>query len=312
MRSTLLLLPLMLLGCGNAAESPTPARSSPGAADGEASQTLREARDGFTTKIVRDGEAFGPPEAPPPGSEFELIHYDAPVGPLAAYLAKDPGDGQRHPAIVWITGGDNNSIGDVWSPADRSNDQTASGFRRAGIVMMFPSQRGGNDNPGRREGFYGEVDDILAATDHLATLPYVDPERIYLGGHSTGGTMVMLVAACSDRYQAVFALGPVAAADHYGGEFLYCNPSDQQEVRLRSPMHWLHGVQRPLYVIEGVDGNWPSIEMMEQANTNPQVQFLRVPGHDHFSVIAPVVDLLAGQVVAGRVQLTPAMMERVR
>jgi dipeptidyl aminopeptidase/acylaminoacyl peptidase len=310
MRSTLLLL--LLLGCGNAADSPAPVSSSAGAADREAQQTLCEARAGFTTKIVREGEAFGPPEVPPASSDFELIHYDSPVGPLAAYLTKDPGDGQRHPAIVWITGGDNNSIGDVWSPAPRSNDQTAGGFRKAGIVMMFPSQRGGNDNPGRREGFYGEVDDILAATDHLAALPYVDPDRIYLGGHSTGGTMVMLVAACSDRYQAVFALGPVAAADHYGGEFLYCNPRDQQEVRLRSPMHWLHGVQRPLYVIEGaVDGNWPSIEMMEESNANPQVQFLRVPGRDHFSVIAPTVDLLAGQIVAGRVQLTPAMMERL-
>src|SRR5690606_5732698 len=289
-----------------------PAQQAGGGLGDGTLQTLCEAREGFLTKIVRDGEAFGPPEVPPPASDFELIHYESPVGPLAAYLTKDPGDGQRHPAIVWITGGDNNSIGDVWSPADRSNDQSVSGFREEGIVMMFPSQRGGNDNPGRREGFYGEVDDILAATDHLAALPYVDSERIYLGGHSTGGTIVMLVAACADRYQAVFALGPVAAADHYGGEFLYCDPSDVQELRLRSPIHWLHAVGSPLYVIEGaVDGNWPSIEMMEKSNTNPQVQFLRVPGHDHFSVISPVVDLLAGQIVAGRVQLTPAMVERL-
>src|SRR5262249_22746789 len=155
-----------------------------------------EARKGFVTKIVENGD---PPTAPdqPDGGPFELIRYKSPVGPLAAYLIKDPGDGKKHPAIVWITGGDTNSIGDVWSPADRSNDQTASGFRKAGIVMMFPSQRGGNDNPGKREGFYGEVDDILAATDHLAALPYVDPEQIYLGGHSTGGTMVMLVGECT-------------------------------------------------------------------------------------------------------------------
>ena len=67
---------------------------------------------------------------------------------------------------------------------------------------MFPSLRGGNDNPGRREGFFGEVDDILAATDYLARQPHVDPKRIYLGGHSTGGTMVMLVAESTDRYCA--------------------------------------------------------------------------------------------------------------
>ena len=65
---------------------------------------------------------------------------------------------------------------------------------------------------------------ILAATDHLVSLPYVDPDQVYLGGHSTGGTMVMLVGACSDRFRAIFSLGPVAAAAQYGGDFVYCDP----------------------------------------------------------------------------------------
>ena len=33
--------------------------------------------------------------------------------------------------------------------------------------MMFPSLRGGNNNPGSKEGFFGEVDDVLAAADLL-------------------------------------------------------------------------------------------------------------------------------------------------
>jgi dipeptidyl aminopeptidase/acylaminoacyl peptidase len=60
--------------------------------------------------------------------------------------------------------------------------------------MMFPSLRGGNDNPGRHGGFYGEVDDVLAAHDYLSRQPYVDPKRIYPGGHSTGGTLALLTA----------------------------------------------------------------------------------------------------------------------
>lgn len=56
--------------------------------------------------------------------------------------------------------------------------------------MMFPSLRGGNDNPGVKEGFLAEVDDVLAAADFLGKQNYVDPGRIYLGGHSTGGTLV--------------------------------------------------------------------------------------------------------------------------
>ena len=224
-------------------------------------------------------------------------------------MTPDPGDGLKHPAIVWITGGDNNSIGDVWSPTDRSNDQSASAFRKAGIVMMFPSQRGGNDNPGKREGFLGEVDDILAATDHLATLAYVDPQRIYLGGHSTGGTMVLMVAASTDRYRAIFSLGPVAAASQYGGNFIYCDPNDETEILLRSPLFWLHSMNSPTYVFEGATGgNWDACKMMLDANTNPKVQFYKIPGHDHFTLIAPLTEKLAEQIVKDQLNITQEMV----
>jgi dipeptidyl aminopeptidase/acylaminoacyl peptidase len=300
MRSIPLLLALVACGCS---------RSGPAAVPG---QTLAEAKGGFVTRIVSTGEPAGAPDDPA-GSPFELIRYASPVGQLAAYVTADPGDGQKHPAIVWITGGDCNSIGDVWSPGERSNDQSASAFRRAGIVMMFPSQRGGNDNPGRREGFLGEADDILAATDHLAALPYVDAEQIYLGGHSTGGTMVMLVAASSDRYRAVFSLGPVAAAAQYGGEFVYCDPNNEREMMLRSPIYWLHGVKSPLYVFEGaVDGNWPAIQPMADENSNANIRFFRIPGHDHFSVIAPLTDLLSRQIVQGQVNVTQDLLQDLR
>ncbi|MEQ8789242.1 MAG: prolyl oligopeptidase family serine peptidase [Pirellulaceae bacterium] len=303
MRSFLPLLAVFVVGCDFAPKLPSSI---------DESQSLLEAREGFVTTIVNSGESFGAPDDPR-GSEFELVRYRSPVGDLAAYVTKDPGDGQRHPAIVWITGGDNNSIGDVWSPNPRSNDQSASAFRKAGVVMMFPSQRGGNDNPGRREGFYGEVDDILAATDHLAGLPYVDPEQIYLGGHSTGGTMVMLVGACSDRYKAVFALGPVAAASQYGGDYIYCDLNDEEEIALRSPLFWLHSVKRPMYVLEGGEnGNWSAIELMADRNTNPQIQFFKVPGHDHFSVIAPLAEKLAEQIIAGQVNINEQTVQGLR
>ena len=48
----------------------------------------------------------------------------------------------------------------------RSNDQNATAYPKAGVVTYFPSLRGGNLNPGRGEGFLGEVDDIIAAGLH--------------------------------------------------------------------------------------------------------------------------------------------------
>ncbi len=309
MRRLVFIFALSVIGCDTAPNSRSSSNSSPN----EGQPTLREARKGFVTKIVSLGESYGAPETPPAGSGFQLIHYQSPVGQNAAYVTADPGDGNKHPAIVWITGGDTNSIGDVWTPNERSNDQSASAFRKAGIVMMFPSQRGGNDNPGRREGFYGEVDDILAATNHLAKLPYVDANQIYLGGHSTGGTMVMLVGAYSDRYRAIFSLGPVAGAAQYGGDFVYCDPNDEMEMVLRSPILWLHDVKTPMYVFEGAeDGNWDAIELMVAENSSPHIQFFQIPGHDHFSVIAPLTEKLADQIVKGQVNITQQMLQGLR
>ena len=275
-------------------------------------QSLFEARNGFETKIVRSGEQSGAADLPV-RTTFELIRYKAPVGNLAAYVTTDPGDGNKHPAIMWITGGDSNSIGDVWTPQDPSNDQSASAFRKAGIVMMFPSQRGGNDNPGRREGFYGEVEDILAATDHLSELPYVDPDQIYLGGHSTGGTISMLVGEYSTRFRAVFSFGPVASPWAYGGEFVYCDLNNEEEMILRSPIFWLHSVKSPMYVFEGAENsNWDSIQLMVEVNSNPKIQFFKIPGHDHFSVITPLTELLAKQIVQGQINITQRTVQSLR
>jgi dipeptidyl aminopeptidase/acylaminoacyl peptidase len=308
MRTLTLILATLVVGCDVAPTSPSASNLAPA----ELRQSLREARKRFVTKLESSGEPYGAPDTPN-GKEFELILYQAPVGRLAAYVTTDPGDGERHPAIVWITGGDSNSIGDVWTPNERSNDQSASAFRKAGIVMMFPSLRGGNNNPGQREGFYGEVDDILAAADHLASLPYVDPDQVYLGGHSTGGTMVMLVGACSDRFRAIFSLGPVAAAAQYGGEYVYCDPNDQNEMVLRSPLFWLHCVKTPMYVFEGAEnGNWDAIQMMADENSNPKIQFFKIPGHDHFSVIAPLTEQLADQIVKRQVNVTQQTLQGLR
>src|SRR5215831_21087993 len=154
-----------IVGCNREGTQP----QARGPAIGPAGQpnagvSLAEARRGFQTKLARKEKA-GEPVPEPPKGVFDLVHYQSPAGKLAAYLTPDPKDGKKHPAIVWITGGDCNTIGEVWEEAPPENDQTASAYRKAGIVMMFPSLRGGNDNPGLKEGFFGEVDDVLAAAD---------------------------------------------------------------------------------------------------------------------------------------------------
>jgi pimeloyl-ACP methyl ester carboxylesterase len=277
---------LFLTGCG------------PNAAQPSGGQTLREARQGFQTILVgMPGDKEEVPEPPP--QVLRIVQFESPVGKLPAYLTPDPKDGKKHPAIIWIHGGICNSIGEIWEDAPAKNDQTAAAYRKAGIVMLFPSLRGGNDNPGTKEGFFGEVDDVLAAADFLATQEFVDPKRIYLGGHSTGGTLVLLVAEYSDRFRAVFSFGPAAEVAGYGPEYLPFDTSSKRELELRNPIRWLHGIKSPVFVFEGdrQPGNLGSLLAMSRASTNPQAHFLRANGADHFSILAPTNQLIARKIL---------------
>jgi dipeptidyl aminopeptidase/acylaminoacyl peptidase len=222
------------------------------------------------------------------------------VGDLGAYLTPDPQDGKRHPAIIWITGGDCNSIGEVWDAMPEDNDQCATAYRNAGLIMMFPSLRGGNMNPGFREGFLGEVEDVLAAAEYLSRQPYVDSGRIYLGGHSTGGTLALLVAECSPRFRAVFAFGPVEDVGFYGEEYKPFDSEDRNEVRIRSPIHWLNWIACRTFVIEGEGGNIQSLHAMMKSTSNEWVRFVPVVGADHFDVLSPTNRLIAKKILADK------------
>jgi acetyl esterase/lipase len=287
-----------LAGCERAGKpAPQPVLPGSGTGSQDNAASLVEARKGFQSKLVRRKEDKEPVDEPPP-KVFRKVQYESPAGKLAAYLIPDPKDGKKHPAIIWITGGDCNSIGDVWTEQKPSDDQTASAYRKAGLVMMFPSLRGGNDNPGQKEGFLGEVDDILAAADFLAKQEYVDPALIYLGGHSTGGTLVLLVAECSGRFRAVFSFGPVEDVAGYGPEYLPFDFRNKREVELRSPGRWLAAIKSPVFVFEGTrQGNLDSLQAMSRTSKNPNVHFLPVRGATHFSLLAPTNRLIAAKIV---------------
>ncbi len=239
----------------------------------------------------------GPAAQPPPG-QFSLVHYPSAIGPLAAYVTPPPMGGGRLPAIVWIFGGLSNSIDDTaWQPASPKNDQSARAFRNAGIVLMLPSLRGGNDNPGKRESLYGEVDDVIAAGDYVRHLDYVDPSRVYLGGHSTGGTLALLVAESTQSFRSVFAFGPVGKVGYAEG--LVFDSHDEKEVMLRSPMFFASGIQTPTWAIEGAEppSNKGALPwLVKDVGAAPLHPFV-VPGVSHFSVLAPVTALVARKII---------------
>src|SRR5262249_52764046 len=136
-----LLTMLLLAGCRKEGQQ----KGKDGSPDGESKGSLAEARRGFTTKLLRKQAAKQAP-ALPPAELFHLVRFESPAGKLAAYLSQAPKDGKKHPAIIWIFGGFSNGIGaTAWEDAPPENDQSARAFRKAGIMMMYPSLRGGND-----------------------------------------------------------------------------------------------------------------------------------------------------------------------
>jgi acetyl esterase/lipase len=268
----------------------------------EKRRTLLDKRKGHKTKLVRVLPDEEDPLEEPPKEWFKLIKYKAPVGPCAAYVSVPPDPAKRGPAIVWLTGGfPVGGAGDsAWTRQPVTNDQGASIYRAHGIVMMYPSLRGTFGNPGKQESFYGEVEDVIAAAKHLASLPYVDPKQIYLGGHSTGGTMALLVAQSTDLFRAAFCFGPSISPRGYGAEAMAYDVDNEKENELRSPLLHVDCIQTPTWVIEGtIDGNLESLEelrKMGSAVNNPLLHCLAIVRGNHFDILAPLNRLIAERI----------------
>lgn len=275
-------------------DSPSQGDSAP---EGQSSG-FAAAHDAFQTKLAREENDDDPIPAPPEGL-FDLVKYSSKVGELSAYVSSDPGDGQKHPMIIWVVGGWGNGIDDFpWCYPEWDNDQTGSAFWQAGVLTMYPSFRGGVGNPGYYEALFGEVDDIVSAYEYAASLPYVDPERIYLGGHSTGGTRALLASEYTDKFRAVFCFGPVDEVKYHNNTQFTFDTGDNQEFKMRSPIHWLEDVKSPTFLIEGSDGNGDRVKNIQDSTDNENIHCFVLEGQDHFSPLAPITRLLAQKILA--------------
>jgi dipeptidyl aminopeptidase/acylaminoacyl peptidase len=198
---------------------------------------------------------------------------------LHAWISKTPTDGKRHPAVVYLHGN--------WVFEPRHWECTLP-YREHGYIVMTPMLRGENGNPGNVEMFWGEVDDAVAAGNYVASLPYVDPSRVYIAGHSVGGTLTMLVAMVPSRYSAAAALSGAPDQRKFAREdtpdWKVFDWSDSREFELRSPLEFSSSIRCPLYLFAGDQENWCIADNRELANRaagfGKNCVFTTVPG-DH-------------------------------
>ena len=115
------------------------------------------------------------------------------------YKPRDFNPRKQYPAILWLHGGQE-------SQYDYGFNFRVQLFAANGYVVVMPNVRGSG---GRGLAFalslnkaYGthDVEDVIVATDYVIELGYVDPDRLGVGGWSSGGTLTNVVITKTDRF----------------------------------------------------------------------------------------------------------------
>lgn len=230
--------------------------------------------------------------SPQPYDEFvpdqvRVVHYTSGDLQLMAWLAVPPENlPGLEPVMVFAHGG--------WSLAAEDFDDARAAYD-AGFVLLMPTLRGENGNPGDHEFAFAEVDDLRAALAYARGLPGVDPERIYLIGHSAGGMVTSLAALDPEL--------PAAMTASIGGIYspsLVCDMSDGQvfdwndsvECQLRSLLPFANELPRTHRAYIGEDDVGIRQQMREirqaVARSSGRLVVVDVPG-DHFESVAPAL-----------------------
>jgi acetyl esterase/lipase len=174
------------------------------------------------------------------------VEYGSAATPLRAWLSGGDALGARRPAVLFLHGGF------AFGPDDWD---MAVPYWEAGFVVMVPMLRGENGQGGDFTFLYDEVDDVLTAASFLARQPTVDPQRIFLAGHSAGATLALLTAEASNQCRAVatFDASPDLQLLYHGSakkpgthaEIVF-DPDDLGELEVRSPLAYARSLTSPL------------------------------------------------------------------
>jgi dipeptidyl aminopeptidase/acylaminoacyl peptidase len=122
---------------------------------------------------------------------------------IQAHIVYPPGfdPARKWPLVHNIHGGPHNASGGSWHY--RWNTQT---FAAAGYVVVSVNFHGsdsfGDDFARSIRGAWGDKPyrDIMAATDHLLSLGFIDEDRIAVVGGSYGGYLVSWITSQTDRF----------------------------------------------------------------------------------------------------------------
>jgi dienelactone hydrolase len=144
---------------------------------------------------------------------------------IVGLLGRPPGDGQ-FPAYISNHGSMTLQAASAGPWSSITVGSLTDVLARHGYVVLIVARRGYRGSEGTTTTYstnatspaYGkravdvmrgaeaEVDDVLAALEYLNTVPYVDRERIAVGGVSLGGLVSVMAAARDTRFKALVSM----------------------------------------------------------------------------------------------------------
>ena len=244
-----------MVAAGPAHES-TPLRCRFAAEGVLETKELRPARDlGF------DPATFSVPEP------VEFPTSDGRTAHALLYRPTNPevvgAPGERPPLLVLSHGGPTSAARPILSLGTQF--WTSRGF--AVVDVNYGGSTGyGRPYRERLNGTWGvvDVDDCVAAAEHLAAEGIVDPERLAIRGGSAGGYTTLCALAFRDTFGAGASHYGVAdcealARDTHKFESRYLDgligpyPDEVERYRERSPIHHTDGFSCPLIVFQGLE-----------------------------------------------------------
>jgi dipeptidyl aminopeptidase/acylaminoacyl peptidase len=170
-------------------------------------------------------------------------------------------DTERPPLVLFLHGGPTSACYPVFDP--RIQFWTQRGFAVADLNYRGSSGFGRDYRFGLKHHWgVSDVEDAVAAVDHLAAKGIVDGERAFIRGGSAGGYTALCALAFSDRFQAGASLYGVsdplalARATHkFEGDYLdwlIGDPDlDLDRYRARTPLLHADSISSPVIFFQG-------------------------------------------------------------
>jgi dipeptidyl aminopeptidase/acylaminoacyl peptidase len=226
----------------------------------------------------------------------KLVTYTSADGlQIPAFLYLPKADTARLPAIVWLHGGAHGFAGNQFD--DQIQYFAAHGF--VVLAVNFRSSAGfGPDLAKLDPTGKKQMEDVVASTAYLKTVPGVDPNRIAVLGQSGGALLALFVIT---HEPDLFA----AAVDFYGPTDLVTwykssresramliavlggTPTEKPDAyRAASPDKSVENIRTPLLIVHGdADAAVPISQALELAKllekANKRFELVRIEGGDH-------------------------------